>query len=252
MKKKISLLIMIASILFTAFGILGIIVTVASFDLFGVVFYAIWSIIGAVILRFALNLWKKYKSSSAPASRVEAPPVASTDDNVSPLSAPSGNAPDAFTTPPSVPNVPKKIIKTETHKIAGTSYRQSQIKSLGFENVDFSLSKRDLEDCYSEYEKVYQLEFDPRNVELVEEPDNQYDPNAIKVIIDGVHVGYIKKGSCTHVKNLMNSNKISRITADISGGKYKELIPDDEDYDSFSLERGSIDFFVSICLELSE
>ena len=250
MKKKISFLIMVVSILFTTFGVLGIIVTLTSLDLFGVLFYVVWSVIGVIVLRPSLNSWKRYKSSPVSAPRFDTVPILSDVD--SSVSVPPNSAPETSVSPSGTTDVRPKSIKKENHKVAGTSYRQSEIKSLGSENIDFSFSKRDLEDCYSEYEKIYQLEFDPRNVELVEEPDNQHDPNAIKVIIDGVHVGYIKKGSCTHVKNLMNSNKISRITADISGGKYKELIPDDEDYDSFSLERGSIDFFVSICLELSE
>lgn len=138
----------------------------------------------------------------------------------------------------------------ESHKVAGTSYRQSAIKSLGFENDDYSLSKRDLEDSCSEYEKIYQFEFFPSNVQLVEEPENEYDPNAIKVVIDGVHVGYIKKGSCSHVKKLINENKILSISADISGGKYKMLVPNDDDYDSFRLDRGSSDFFITVYLEV--
>ncbi len=241
---------MVASILFTAFGVLGIIVTLTSLDFFGVLFYVVWSVIGMVVLRPSLNSWKKYKSSPVSAPRYDTVPNSSDDD--SSVSALPNSTPKASISPSGTADVRPKSIKKENHKVAGTSYRQSEIKSLGSENIDFSFSKRDLEDCYSEYEKIYQLEFDPRNVELVEEPDNPHDPNAIKVIIDGVHVGYIKRGSCTHVKNLINSNKISHITANISGGKYKELVPDDEDYDSFSLERGSTDFFVSICLELSE
>ena len=45
-----------------------------------------------------------------------------------------------------------------------------------------------------------------------------------------MHVGYIKKGSCTHVKNLLKSGKIAKIDAEIHGGKYKLLYSEyDED-----------------------
>ena len=46
-------------------------------------------------------------------------------------------------------------------------------------------------------------------------------------MIDGLKVGYIKKGSCTHIKNLMKDNKIEKIEARIRGGAYKEVYKDD-------------------------
>ena len=96
---------------------------------------------------------------------------------------------------------------------------------------------------------MYQFDFYPSNVQLIEEPENEHDPNAIKVVIDGVHVGYIKAGSCSHVKKLLRENKISSISAEISGGKYKMLVPGD-DYDSFDLDRDSSPFFVTVELHI--
>ena len=67
--------------------------------------------------------------------------------------------------------------------------------------------------------------------------DKSDDPKAIKVVIDGMHVGYIKSGSCAHVKNLLKSGRIQRITADIMGGPYKLLYFDDSE-DKYELEKG--------------
>ena len=141
----------------------------------------------------------------------------------------------------------------ERHSVAGTSFKQTEIKSLGVENDYYSMTKKELIEECMENENIYQLDFLPNLVELVEDPTNKHDPNAIKVIIDDVHVGYIKKGSCAHVKKLLRENKIRNITSDIHGGKYKRISCEydiDSDKDVYELETGETDFFVSISLEL--
>ena len=78
--------------------------------------------------------------------------------------------------------------KTENHHVTGTSYRQKEIESLGEENPIYEYSKRELIDEEYEGEKVYYYDFNPSTVELIEEPDNKFDPNAVKVVIDSVDV----------------------------------------------------------------
>lgn len=141
----------------------------------------------------------------------------------------------------------------EHHKIAGTSYRQNEIKSLGSENFEYQMSKSEIIDCGMEDTKIFELEFDANRVELIEEPDNEYDPKAVKVVIDGAHVGYIKKGSCSRIKKLLKDDKIASISANIFGGKYKLVYSDydyDKDKDIYTLEKGIMDFFVSIDITL--
>lgn len=150
-----------------------------------------------------------------------------------------------------VPISPKPI--TEHYNIAGTSYRQKQIKELGEENLDYGMSKSEIIECFMCDEKIYQLSFSPDSVILEEEPDNEHDPNAIKVLIDNVHVGYIKRENCIHVKKLINEGKINSISADVYGGKYKIVTSDYDfvkDKDTYELEKDETDFFVSIDITL--
>lgn len=143
----------------------------------------------------------------------------------------------------------------ENHNVAGTSFRQKEIASLGDYNFEYEQTKKEIVENYFGDEKIYELTFNPFDVQLVEEPDNEYDPNAIKVVIDGIHVGYIKKGSCSHIKKLISSQRIQRITADIHGGKYKNVYStfDDEKMDDIiHVESGRSDYFVSICIYLKE
>ena len=86
-------------------------------------------------------------------------------------------------------------------------------------------------------------------IELVPEPDNAYDQNAIKVMADGKHVGYIKSGSCTHLLKCIQEKRIAGITCQIGGGPYK-LLEKEEDAISgetfYSLEPGKTNLFVHL------
>ena len=119
-------------------------------------------------------------------------------------------------------------MKTETHKVTGISHYINNLKSLSFENDVYSLPKKELIDIGYVDERIYKNTFNITKVALVPEPENEFDKNAVRVELDDVVVGYIKKGSCTHIKNLLKNNLISSIKADVYGGRCKILY---EDYD---------------------
>ena len=58
----------------------------------------------------------------------------------------------------------------------------------------------------SHYWENYRGVVDPEGdltVSLVPEPDNEYDPNAIRVLLNGVHVGYVPKDKTAEVKSIL-------------------------------------------------
>lgn len=246
-------LLLIIFILFSAFGLLGTIALLSEGDLSGVIFYLIWTAIGilfiVLLLRIRKNTINKNNNIVVNSTQIQQQQEPASSNDL--LSKPSFENRAANQTV-----IKQTQKKTEHHRIAGTSFRQKEIRTLGYENDTYSLPKRDLMDLYNEYDKIYQIEFSPKSVQLVEEFDNPHDPNAIKVIIDGVHVGYIKKGSCSHIKKLIKNNQILGISAEIHGGKYKQLIPDEDDSymtnskETFSLETNDSDFFVSIYISV--
>ena|SRR5690625_1235169 len=77
-------------------------------------------------------------------------------------------------------------------------------------------------------ERVYELYLESIPVCVLEkENDNEFDPNAIKVMIgmtedDLKHVGYIPKEYCIEIKKLMNEYRIL-IGNTVIGGKYKQF-----------------------------
>lgn len=121
------------------------------------------------------------------------------------------------------------LTKSENFRIAGLQYYSKEImQQLSLKNEDYSLPKKDLTDIYDEGDRIFQYEFNNTPVKLVQEPDNEHDPNAIAVFVDTTKIGYIKKGSCSHVKNLLRSEMIEKTEIEITGGDYKALVYSDE------------------------
>ena len=69
------------------------------------------------------------------------------------------------------------------------------------------------------------LEQREHSLELIEEPENKHDPNAIKVIVDGKHIGYVPAKKCKKVKNILHNKIITetRFTHD------EDVIAEDEE-----------------------
>ena len=128
-----------------------------------------------------------------------------------------------------VPSETDAASKTETHRIAGTSFHEKEIPELMIENGDYDMTASELIDMGMEDERVYKYEETYCTAALEPEPDNQYDPNAVKVYADGVHIGYIKKGSAAHVKKLLEEDRIARMSITITRGPYKMAYLNEDD-----------------------
>ena len=127
---------------------------------------------------------------------------------------------------PPIQNIPTS--KTIKHKVAGVTHYKENILRLASKNPNYTMTKKEM--IAANIEEIYEYNFKVQKTELIPEPTNTYDPNAIKVMVNAMHVGYIKKGSCKHILNLLNQNRIEKIETKICGGNYKNLnINDDGD-----------------------
>lgn len=107
------------------------------------------------------------------------------------------------------------------YKVAGATYYESAYKQLAIENPDFDMSKKEIIDEEMTDRRIYQYIFAPKKVELIPEPTNEHDPNAIMVVVDGLLIGYIKAGNCAHLLKIINGKRIGGISIAIYGGNYK-------------------------------
>ena len=103
--------------------------------------------------------------------------------------------------------------------VAGTYYRKDNIASILNTNRLYNSGDDIFIEKAKENKRIYKYNRRKTNAVLVPEPTNEHDHNAIKVVIDNVHVGYIPADQCIEIKKIMS--KISNIIAEIYGGDYK-------------------------------
>lgn len=139
--------------------------------------------------------------------------------------------------------------KSETHRVAGVTFYKDNIMALSEENDDYNKTKRELIEDNLIDERIWKYEFYPGRVTLIPEPDNPEDPNAIKVFVDEEHIGYIKRGSCSHVRKLLDNHAIQSIGCEITYGPYKHIseeYDEDADKDVYVLEKGEANLSVRL------
>ena len=120
-------------------------------------------------------------------------------------------------------------MRAEKFKVAGVTRYEDNIKSLSEENEDYSLSDNELLDLYDVGQEINKYEFYPEKVELIQEPENPYDENAVRVLVDGEMVGYIKKGETSQAKTLISALNYCGAEVESMGlGDYKLICEDDD------------------------
>lgn len=148
---------------------------------------------------------------------------------------------------------PKK--KEEKHRIAGTSFREKDIKDLMGENVAYDWSKKELIEDGRIEERIYKLDSYCGLAVLEPEPDNPNDPKAIKVLTSGIHIGYIKAGSCAHIHKVLREGRIEKAEVEIKGGAYKVILEEYDDYtdkSTYSIVKDTIPISAVLTLTIKQ
>ncbi|WP_421432290.1 HIRAN domain-containing protein [Streptococcus suis] len=130
-----------------------------------------------------------------------------------------------------------KAIESFTFRVAGVTNYKKAVKAACNDIADEygvpELTKyyRDLssseirEELEGFSDKIFKYEdMSTSNVELVAEPDNQYDPNAIKILILDHFVGYVPAKIAKKInKYIVDDQYFDTAYAEIVGGPYKEF-----------------------------
>ena len=106
---------------------------------------------------------------------------------------------------------------------SGIHHYCGAFESLGRRRSEYwSLSDNALAAKYPDGEKrIYAYSFPAVTCELVPEPDNPHDPNAIKVLLDGHHVGYVPTSECAAVHSILR--RATGIRATVGKGPCKVI-----------------------------
>jgi hypothetical protein len=145
--------------------------------------------------------------------------------------------------------IDKRTIYDVILKVKGISYRQEAFSDLCQELIRESddipylgyTSKEIKEELIFEERFYKYLPFEIPDVEFIPEFDNNFDPNAVKIVVRGHHLGYVTKSKSRKVLRLTtdSNNKVVKI-AKIYGGDYKDIDPESDKLrtvkDSFKIQ----------------
>lgn len=134
-------------------------------------------------------------------------------------------------------------------KVKGISYRQEAFSDLCQELVKESddvpylgYTSKEIKEELIFSDRFYKYSpFELSDVDFVPEVDNQFDPNAVKIVVRGYHLGYVTKSKSRKVLRLTtdSNNEIVKI-AKIYGGDYKDIDPESDKLrtvkDSFKIQ----------------
>lgn len=116
----------------------------------------------------------------------------------------------------------------ETFEIPGAYYHRTSIAKVANPNPDWKKTCKSLIKAGKANQKIYRFERTTKTAELVEEPNNPHDKNAVMVIVDGEKIGYIGADENLHVKSILKSKTVKSISATITGGEYKTIISESD------------------------
>lgn len=150
---------------------------------------------------------------------------------------------------PAIEEPEKTKEEVKVYEVAGVSYYLDSLKSMMVPNYLYKYKKQELIDICQTDEPIYKETVEDGKLEIVPEPNNAHDPNAIKVLINGNLIGYIPAKDCEHLLEVIKNGNVVSTAYIISGGKYKMV---SEDYDfskdksTYSVEYGEDDYAVTL------
>jgi len=124
----------------------------------------------------------------------------------------------------------KSLIFSKTFNVVGTKYRDKSditsalkyISKNSWSDKYQGMTNKEIEDSF---EKTFKFSnFSTPDFDLIPEPSNEYDTNAIRVFIDGSNIGYLPRSEANQVIEYINdkSNYVASGIVSITGGPYKE------------------------------
>lgn len=129
--------------------------------------------------------------------------------------------------------------------VAGVSRHQDVIRNAGYLNDEYSLSIKRLEEDGLLYDDIPKYLFDDLTLTLELDPENEVDPNAVKVFLNGEHVGFIPADDAEYVHDMIEADRIADLEGRIVGGPLKRYDDAEEKMEKVDLSFGiRIDLFI--------
>ena len=130
--------------------------------------------------------------------------------------------PTQFSPAQSIPQV-NAFSGEKVYEIRGMGFKEKELMRLASENPDWNLSDSELIKKYWYNVIIYKYTFLTSPVALVPDPKNKHDPNAIKIIVAGQHIGFVPAESTAEVRAILAQKGAHPLLCAISGGEQKSI-----------------------------
>lgn len=245
----------IVGVVLIAFGALIAAVGVTSISELGISGVIISLIMAAICLNLGISLFRKKKKKALFTVQSDTVPVKEMDPEpeiiIQEEEAPTSIEPEVVVQEEDSTSTEPEY-QYYDFKVAGISFRENDIiDQIMIENDDYDLSKREAVELELIDERIYRYIGAPSDVQLIPEPDNPHDENAVKVISDGLHIGYVPAGKTKKVKQILSTKDIISISCDIYGGQYKFISEDynDSGKEVYTVEKGKANIGAEIIIK---
>ena len=196
-------------------AILGALMALLSFAGLGIAFL----IVGASCIFAGIMLVHKKKPAELPAS-------------VAPVSVSEPDPEVKLVASPALPESDRIVYSFKVVDIF--RHEKEIIDNLLFENDLYDLDKNELADQGYIDERSYLYEEGIQEIAFELEPDNEQSPDSIKVIADGIHIGYVPEKNAARVRGIL-AKRSPKITWKVIGGPYK-IVYEDYNYENDSVK----------------
>lgn len=113
--------------------------------------------------------------------------------------------------------------KQSRFAVSGSNRYLRDIFFLGQRPRDFSASMDTLAEKGLTNIPIPEYDFPPLETRLVPEPTNKHDPNAIRVMMGGIQVGYVPAARCKELLTAMQTGRLRRVQGGILCDGYRML-----------------------------
>ena len=119
--------------------------------------------------------------------------------------------------------------KTEMIQVTGMSSFLDQINELAEHNQAFDLTVRECCEAGLVGERIYEQLFSCQDVRLEPVPreDSAFEPCRIRVMADGLQIGWVKPSACSLIKTWLDENVIRSLSVSLQGGPYRLIQPEE-------------------------
>lgn len=110
--------------------------------------------------------------------------------------------------------------------VVGTYYCADAFPKIMNKRREYSFKPETLLKNNRANQRIYKYYYTEIPAELVLEPTNKHDTNAVKVVVKGEKIGYIPADMTKEVRNIIGNYHLISVIATLTGGGYKIVYDD--------------------------